>query len=34
MRVPSPENSSILSLSSPVFHKRLKTYLFHSSFPP
>jgi len=34
MRVPSSENSFILSLSSPVFHKRLKTYLFHSSFPP
>jgi hypothetical protein len=34
MRIPSTDNSSSLSLSSSVFHKRLKTYLFHLSFPP
>lgn len=34
MRVPSIEKPSSLSLSSSVFHKRLKTYLFHLSFPP
>ena len=34
MRLPSTDKSSPLSLSSPVFHKRLKTYLFHLSFPP
>ena len=34
MRTPSTDNCSSLSLSSSVFHKRLKTYLFHLSFPP
>ena len=34
MRLPSYDDSSSLSLSSPVFHKRLKTHLFHLSFPP
>ena len=33
MRIPCTDNSSSLSLSSSVFHKRLKTYLFHLSFP-
>ena len=30
----SPGQTSILSLSPAVFHKRLKTHLFHLSFPP
>ncbi len=32
--VSSPEQTSLLSLSPSVFHKRLKTYLFNLSFPP
>ena len=35
LRLPAtPDQTSILSLSSAVFHKRLKTHLFHLSFPP
>ena len=39
MRVPgscsgSSDHSSLLSLSSSQFHSKLKTYLFHHSFPP
>ena len=32
--IPPSDQSSTLSLSPAVFHKRLKTYLFHKSFPP
>ena len=35
LRLPtSPDQTSVLSLSPAVFHKRLKTYLFNLSFPP
>jgi hypothetical protein len=34
MRQPANDNPSSLSLSSSVFHKRLKTHLFNISFPP
>lgn len=35
LRLPSsPDQTSILSLSPAVFHKRLKTHLFNLSFPP
>ena len=35
LRLPSsPDQTSVLSLSPAVFHKRLKTHLFNLSFPP